>query len=146
MRTGSLTSTAIALTLAASALCACSPRTDYVIDGGEKTLVGIEAFAAEYDTSAWAREPASSAAELRGRALAAMRGQGGEAIALADVLTDGFAASRGVPVYAEEVSLDGRPVWVVVEVYGPDGGTLDRRRLWILSRPAGGIVSSSAYP
>lgn len=135
----------VALTALAASLAACVSHVTYVDDAEPRALVEVETFAAEYATTDWARTSSDGAQQLRSEALADLRGRGGEAAALADLLTAGFSASRGVPVYVEATAVDGSPAWILIEVYGPDGGTLDRRRLWVLSRPDGAILSSATY-
>lgn len=142
----SRTALAHAALLATSlALCACAPSVTYVADESDRPLVDVESFADSFDTARWERVPSGEAVELRNRALAALRAGGEEAAVLADLLTSGFSASRGVPVHVEATRVDGQPVWIVIEVYGPDGGTLDRTRLWVLSRPDGAVRSSATY-
>lgn len=134
-----------ALLASVLALGACVPRTAYIVDDENRPLVEVESFADTLDTARWARIPSSDAVALRNRTLAELRSRGDEATALADLLTRGFSASRGVPVHVEATSVDGQPAWIVIEVYGPDGGTLDRTRLWVLSRPDGAVRSSATY-
>ncbi len=131
---------------AALAMTGCAPSVRYESDEGARTLAEAEAFAAGFDVGKWERRPASQAGSLRNRALGDLRGRGGDAAVLADLLTEGFTTSRGVPVHIVEGNVDDRATWTVVEVYGPPDGRLDRVRLWVLSRPDGRVVSSSAYP
>ena len=91
-----------------------------------------------------AGRPATDAPELRQDALAALRARGGEPAQLADVLTDILAgADRSVPYYAEAATVDGTASWIVVEAWGPEGGTLDSTRLWVFEREDGSVVYSS---
>lgn len=112
--------------------------------GGVYSMPQAERIAKEAAAAGIEGKDVAEASSLRGRLLGDLRADGGEAadFATAYTRTFGGAEQRAVPVYAEAATIDGRPVWLVVEVWGPKDGRLDARRLWVLSRPKGEIVSS----
>lgn len=137
--------TPLLLIAVASVASGCGARTRYERVAGRQTLSDIEASAEAFDHTRWSTIGTDRAAEMRAQALASLRRKDETAALLADVLTSDFHMSRGVPVEARETVVDSKPAWVVIEVYGPTGGLLDRWRLWVLSRPGGDVISSSTY-
>ena len=101
----------------------------YVSKGTSYTAATIASVFDIADTT----EPATESALLRHSALAALRRSGADASAVADLLTRSFPSdTRGVPVYVERATFDGKPAVVVVEATGPSGGHLDSKRIWVL--------------
>lgn len=134
----------VALALVAS-LCACAPKSLYVRREAPRTLSEVEAAAAAFDNSRWSAVPAAQAPKMRADALASLRLGDANATLIADILTDEFSVSKGVPALIEETTVEGTPAWVVIEAYGAGEGALDRWRLWVLARPDGRVISSSTY-
>jgi hypothetical protein len=90
------------------------------------------------DASQFANTPSDQAADLRHKALTALRARGGRAVPVADMLTRTFSAeTRGVPVYFERATYGGKPAVVMVEVAGPAKGKLAKKRLWVLDEQGG---------
>ncbi|TLM80073.1 MAG: hypothetical protein FDZ70_02315 [Actinobacteria bacterium] len=145
MRLGTRLPVILATIALTSAAAGCGARVTYTQEAEPLTLSEVESRAASFDQSRWSATASERAAELRTRSLASLRLRDETATLLADLLTAEFHASRGVPVQISETVIDGTPAWTVVEVYGPAGGSLDRRRLWVLSRPDGDVISSSTY-
>jgi len=84
------------------------------------------------DTSRLADQPASTAPKLRHTALAALRRSGADASAISNLLTRVFPGdTRGVPVYVERATYDGKSAVLVVEATGPESGKLASKRLWV---------------
>ncbi len=135
-------SLAVLLTLA---LGACGPGGDltYIPEGTSRADADLDALMASVDLGAVERAQTAEAGDLRTRALTSLRRQGDEAIALADVLTAEFPVElAAVPVYAERGEMDGEAAWFVVEAWGPTGGALTKRRLWVISVATGSVVAA----
>ncbi len=85
------------------------------------------------DASSLQKVAVSDARERRDDALATLRSEDGGS-EVADVLTKAFAQGNvGVPLYVGVGEYLGREAIFVIEAYGPQGGTLDHKRLWVLS-------------
>lgn len=90
--------------------------------------------------------PVADASSLRRNALVAFRRAGGEAADFAQFVTESLADSgRSVPYYGEAAEFDGRPVWILLELWGPEGGTLSSTRLWVFERDGGDVAYASAH-
>ncbi|MFA5843789.1 MAG: hypothetical protein WC971_03050 [Coriobacteriia bacterium] len=93
-----------------------------------------------------AGRPVSEASELRHERLSELREKGADWARAADVLTVGFPAdTRSVPVRVEAASVDGVEAWVVVEAWGPRGGALDSRRVWVFDRSDGRVLTVATF-
>ncbi len=80
-----------------------------------------------------ASKPTAEGVRLRHDALAALRREGADASAVADLLTRTFPSSTtGVPVYVERARYDGAPAIIVVEATGPASGALSSKRVWVV--------------
>lgn len=87
-------------------------------------------------------QASSRSEELRHRALVDLRDQGPGASAAADLITDTFPVdTRGVPVYVERAAFGGAEAVFLLEAIGPQGGSLDDTRLWVISE-AGEVLYS----
>jgi len=85
------------------------------------------------DTSKLAKTPSTEAAELRHKALTALRTRGGSAIGVANLLTRTFPAdTHGVPVYFELAKYKDKNAVIVIEAAGPSTGALTAKRIWVL--------------
>lgn len=123
--------------------CAQKPRIQFIPEGGSYTTDAAMDAARAVDLSAVSALDTENVAEDRQDALASLRSSDGGASELADLITSTFAAdTRSVPVYAEAATVDGRAAWIVVEAWGGRSGPLDKRRIWILARETGDIISS----
>jgi len=88
-------------------------------------------------------KPVSDAADLRHDALVGLRRRGSAAAQAADLITRTFPATAGVPLHIERARFEEQAeALVIVELIGPDGGTLSDMRLWVVG-PGGDILFSS---
>lgn len=93
-----------------------------------------------------AGSPVSDASGLRQERLSRLREMGADGTRAANVLTVGFPVdTRSVPVRVEAASVDGVDAWVVVEAWGPRGGTLDSRRVWVFDRSDGRVLTVATF-
>lgn len=87
-------------------------------------------------------QASSQSEELRHRALVNLREQGAGASSAADLITETFPVdTRGVPVYVERAAFGDAEAVFVLEAIGPQGGSLDDTRLWVIDE-AGEILYS----
>ena len=121
--------------LMAFALSACSPVSAQLVDeDAAYTSENVDAILESIDTGDVEGRPVTEAEELRTAALVSLRNQGDDGTGIADLITATFPPdTRGVPVYAERATFNGQDAWVVIEVIGREGGTLEDMRLWVLS-------------
>jgi len=126
---------AMVVATALAVLTGCAEKGPTYVDAGAvHTKATVIAILEQTDTSAIADRPAADGAKLRHQALAALRRQGTDASSVADVLTRTFPSdTRGVPVYVERASYDGKDAILVVEATGPDSGKLNAKGLWVIS-------------
>lgn len=125
--------------------CSGSGDITYVPDGGSYTSDELSAMAAGLKEPSASGRPVSEASELRQAVLTRLRGDE-ETRPLADLLTKAFPADgRSVPYYAELGAVNGRAAWIVVEVWGSAGGTLDKRRVWAFSTDTGDVIVSTVF-
>jgi hypothetical protein len=130
-----------ALTMVAIMVCVawtlsgCGVKGPTFVDRGtsyDKT--SALAVLAAADGSAFAAKPTSTGVKLRHNALAALRREGAAASAVADLLTKTFpSTTTGVPIYVERATFGNQPAVLVVEATGPVSGTLNTKRLWVVS-------------
>ena len=138
-------SAALAVTAASVIGCAANGIA-YVDTGATYTLDEAEAMAHQINKPEFAGEAVSAAETLRQTQLTSLRSEGGQAAELASLLTDLFPDDqRSVPYHAEAATVDENPAWIVVEVWGPEGGNLDNSRVWVLERGTGRIILSATF-
>jgi len=90
--------------------------------------------------------PVDQATELRTSALASLRAKDDAASKLADLLTKNMPPdSRSVPYYFESATFDGRKAWIVVELWGAAGGSLDNGRIWVFAQDADDIIVTRTF-
>jgi hypothetical protein len=105
----------------------------FVEKGGSYTKSSVLELLDKTDISAYSSQEVSSSTELRRKALAGLQARGSVAKPAVDLLIETFPAdTRGVPVYVELGTVDGKPVTIVIEAVGPKGGKLSTKRLWAL--------------
>lgn len=137
---------ALVATMAASLLLGCGARPDitFIPDGTSYTSDSVVALARTVDMGEAPKLDAEDAPQARADVLASLRSRNADASAFADLMTRTFASgTRSVPVYAEAATVDGRAAWVVVEAWGGSSGPLDKRRVWVLARDSGAVISSA---
>lgn len=120
-------------------LLGCSTQgPDFVDEGASYNETSVMALADGIDTSRLANTPSDDAAGLRHEALTTLRSLGGRAVPIADMLTRTFSAqTRGVPVYFERATFNGKAAVVVIEAAGPANGKLIAKRVWVLDEQGG---------
>ncbi len=136
----------VALTGAAIVLPACSApiRIDYVDSGNDYRSDDMEPLVAQVERPDYFGDRVDSAPGHRHSALSKLRSQGTDQAELADFITEHFPSDgRSVPFHTESASVDGREAWVIIEVWGSEGGTLDRLRLWAFDRATGDVIVST---
>ncbi len=129
-------------------LAGCSGRAEMTYVSSDRTLEpsGLQEAFSDIDAPVFLGRPVTDAPDLRHSALASLRSQGSAQSDLADLLTEVFPSDgRSVPHYAEEARVDGRDAWVVIELWGPAGGTLDRGRAWAFDRTTGDVIVSITF-
>lgn len=137
----------VALTLVTSLAHGCSQRILQYRDSGRTLrLSEVADLARTTDLGRASQSAADEAADLRTQALTELRSHGKDAQQLADALTAQLPADyRGVPVYVERASVDGRDCWIVVEARpAAGGGALSARRYWVFDSSSLAVVESGA--
>jgi len=136
---------AMVLAFAASS-CGRSHRIEWVSEANTYTLTRAGKLASSVDISDVSDTPAADAPALRQEYLISLRSHGEAAAALADHLTRDFPVdSASVPVRVERATVDGKPIWFVVEAWAEKNGTLTHRRMWLISRADFTVIGSSSY-
>lgn len=118
------------------ALTACAGRyaPRFIPNGSAHTAASALRLLDEPAPSTLTRLAADDAEQARQAALTALRRRGELGTSVARLLTETFPSSgRGVPYRVERGRFDGAACWIVLEATGRPGGTLDGRRLWVLS-------------
>lgn len=133
----------LAVLSGATILTACTDEAPQLIESDTSyTKDSATALLSDADAGELATKPADDAAEQRQEALADLRGEGDLGNEAADLITKNFPSSNeGVPFYVERARYDGQTAWVIIEALGRRGGTLDDRRLWVLT-PDGDVLLS----
>lgn len=132
--------------IAFTAGCSDQVEITYVDSGRALESTGLQEEFADIEEPGILGRPVADAPELRHGALASLRSQGAAQADLANLLTEVLPSnSRSVPYFAEEATVDGRDAWVVIEVWGPEGGTLDRNRAWVFDRTNGQVIVSTTF-
>ena len=132
--------------LFATMLAGCGgTEVSFVSEGGTYTLEEVEYLhTTQTPPSSIKGRPVDEASDLRREALIELRSRGGESAELAEFVTQTLAdTGRSVPYYGEAASFDGTPSWILLEVWGVEGGTLEATRLWVFERDTGMVVYSS---
>lgn len=113
----------------------CSSSAPTVVDSGTSyTAPSAQAKLAALSTAAYGSAAVADAPALRSKALTALRSKGQLGSQSADLITRTFPPdTKAVPVYIEKARFEGKPAILVVEAYGPEGGDLTHKRLWVLS-------------
>lgn len=129
------------------ALGACAASTlEYIPNGGVYTIAQAEDLASHVSLARIENVRTSEGAARREEALLELRKTGDDGSLLADALTREFpSGATSVPLLVESASVDGREVWIVVEAWGDEDGTLSRRRLWVLDRSTFVVLASSSF-
>ena len=112
----------------------CAPEGPAFVDANNSyDQTSITKLVESVDTTQLAGTPSAKSIDLRNEALTSLRSKGGRAVAVADLLTKTFSAeTRGVPVYFERATFNGKAAVVVVEAAGPRDGNLTAKRVWVL--------------
>lgn len=124
----------------------CSPDVISFEDpGGDYTAESISAVVEDAPRPTAYGEPVSGADDLRHDALVELRAMGGEAVDAADLLTTQFPPPvRSVPYLVEAGTFDDTSAWIIVEVWGIDGGSLDQTRVWAFDRETEEVLFTAA--
>jgi hypothetical protein len=89
-------------------------------------------------------KPLSEVPALRHKALVGLRKQGAGAAVAADTITETFPAETiAVPVHIERARFDGDKALIVVELIGPQGGSLQDVRVWVLGETGDVLYSTT---
>lgn len=137
-----------ALLVASAGLAGCAEQAGFTYEDLDRELSSIEIRDVHTEIAGppFLDAPVTEAPELRQSALISLREQGAEQAELANLLTAMFPQeARSVPYYAEAVTVDGRSAWLVLEVWGTEGGVLDNGRTWVLDRDSEEIMTSVTY-
>lgn len=134
------------LAMAASTAGCTAHEITYIDTNATYTLDEAEIMARQTSKPKFAGEAVSVAETLRQTQLTTLRAEGEDPAELASLLTDLFPDDqRSVPYYTEAATVDGDPAWIVVEVWGPQGETLDNSRVWVLERGTGRVILSATF-
>ncbi len=117
----------------------------YLTAGRDYTLENVTSLATLAESPSFKGRPTADAEALRHDQLVALRSKGDKAAELATLLTSAFPdEKRSVPFFAEEATVAGQRAWVVVEVWGSEGGALDRTRLWVFDMETGVVLLATS--
>lgn len=134
----------LALLLLGAAGCSAK-YVSYQDPGRDYTADSIGTVAEDVPRPAAYGEPVSEADDLRHDSLVELRGMGGPAVDAADLLTTQFPPPvRSVPYHVEAGTFDGTSAWIIVEVWGVDGGALDQTRVWAFDRETEEVLFTAA--
>ena len=132
---------AVALVTVSLAGCARSGPV-YAETSNEYSAANVDALFENAQATDIESHASARSEELRHRALVNLRDQGPGASSAADLITETFPAdTRGVPVYVERAAYGGTEAVFLLEAIGPQGGSLDDTRLWVISE-AGEVLYS----
>ena len=114
----------------------CSNRAVSFNDpGGDYTAESIGDVVDDLPENPALGKPVSQAEDLRHEALVELRAMGGGAAVVTDLLTAQFPPPiRSVPFHVEAGTFEGTSAWIIVEVWGSEGGNLDETRVWVFDR------------
>jgi len=139
---------AFALLVAASTLTGCADRAQFTYKdlGRELSSADVRRVYVDIAKPPFLGTPVTEAPELRQSALISLREKGAAQSDLANLLTEMFPQdSRSVPYYAEAAGVDGKNAWIVLEIWGPEGGNLDNGRMWVFDRDSKEVMTSTTY-
>lgn len=130
----------------ATAACASPSRITYIPDGASYTADGLAAaLRSAAAPRAISRLPYEEGRSARQEALANLRKNGEAASALANTLTNDFPVDNAaVPYRVERGTFDGDAAWIVFESWGPEGGSLSYRRVWVFSADGGNLLAAQS--
>lgn len=137
-----------ALLVVASTLTGCADRAQFIYEDLDRELssADVRKLYADIAKPPFLGAPVAEAQELRQSALASLREKGAAQSDLANLLTEMFPQDpRSVPYYAEAANVDGKNAWIVLEIWGPEGGNLDNGRMWVFDRNSGEVMTSTTY-
>ena len=148
MRLLRTTASMLLIALACTTVTACSgPSVAFVDENASYTLEEASLLPDMLARPEYEGRPTDDAAQLRREALVELRGDGSVAAELAEFITRSLPTqTRAVPYYGEAAYVDGEPVWIVAELWGSEGGTLDKTRTWVFDRTTGEVIHSSFGP
>lgn len=132
----------------ALALAGCGRDTVivYMPEGGSYTLAEAGDVARSVDVTPLEKVTSEEVSDTRQEYLTDLRGHGADASLVADALTRDFPLdTAAVPLLVEAAEVDGHQVWLIVEAWAEDGGTLSHRRLWLLDRDTLDLVDSMSF-
>lgn len=137
---------ALCVTVAVASTSCASTDIQYVDEDAAYTFEEVEALAEQVDPPRFADGPTAEAESLRQQRLVDLRSASDGGAELAALLTEQFPdEKRSVPYYAEEATVNGAPAWIVLEVWGLEGGTLEDTRLWVFERESGRVMLSATF-
>ncbi len=133
----------LCIVVLATGIAGCDDSSITYSDNGDAyTATTVATVFDSTEPSPFAGKPVAEARQFRHQALSDLRSQGGDAAAAADLITKTFPDSTpGVPVAIQNVTFEGTPALVVVELIGPKGGQLVDERLWVID-PQGDVLYS----
>jgi hypothetical protein len=144
-RTTPLTLLAAGALIALVAACS-TPRSDFAPETRSYTTTQVVEIARDANVSAFEDLPVSEAPRLRRSFLGRLRASDDPGPEFASLYTRTFPLpGRSVPVLVQAADVDGHAAWVIVEVFGPEGGNLRSVRYWILDRESGRVLSSAFF-
>lgn len=128
-------------------LAGCSkPVLEYIPSGGTYTLDEVQRSASGVALDGVDHISTSDAPAARAKRMLELRAEGSDASALADALTRDFPSdTAAVPIRIERATVDGSKVWIVIEAWGDQDGTLSHRRLWLLDQATLQVTGSSSF-
>lgn len=138
----------VVLLVVALAATGCGgPSIEYISEGREYSLEGVDDLRTQIGAPDYGEDSASRATELRHDRLVELRSRSAQAATAADLLTQQFPnESRAVPYYVESASVDGTQAWIVLEVVAStETGRLDRVRLWVFDKKSGDVLRASSF-
>jgi len=145
----SLSHAAIALIVLVTLLssgCTNEPTITWEDSGRGVSSAELENIASDAGIPEFHGASVDQAKELRTSALVSLRAKGDAASELADLLTKNIPPdSRSVPYYFESANFDGRRAWIVVELWGSAGGSLDNGRMWVFDQDTGDIIVTTTF-
>lgn len=126
-------------------LTACSrPQAIMVDEGNSYDMESVAELQSTIERPGVEGSPVSEASALRREALIALRSQDSSGAELAEFITKTLPDNgRSVPYYGEAAIVNGTSAWILLELWGAAGETLDHVRIWVFDRATGDILFSS---
>lgn len=135
---------ALVASLALPLVSCTSHQATMVDEGSAYSLESVAELQTLVERPAAAGAPVSEATALRREALVDLRSQGAIGAEFAEFVTRTLPDNgRSVPYYGEAAIVEGVDSWVLLEVWGSAGGTLDHVRIWVFDRSTGDVLFSS---